>query len=163
MDIIKKNQIALNKKIVFISLGFAVLINTSLFIYQFLKHQTFLDNGIKTVLYVKSLPKKHFFQNNNADIYYVNQSGTKFKDCIKNTWANHNYELENIKTFLPLDSVIYLKNKPNEYQLVNEFNTYSVAFSAVSYFLVGNIFFTIWIYLVVFKIKSNFPGILKKR
>lgn len=89
-----------------------------------------------------------------AKMYFVTTTGDTIRSIGKNIWAMQINELDEINLYLPLDSVIYNKNKPNNYQLISEFRNYSKTYSAFAYFFVGLSVFTIWFYLMAFIINK---------
>jgi hypothetical protein len=144
----------LNKRRLFYCLVISIVINGAFFLRQLLAHRNFERQGIIRELYIKSLNKTEatFFQKAKytsvAAIYFLTSNGDTIHDVTKNTWAMRAKALEEIPYYLPLDSVIYDRQSPKNYQMISEFRNYSKTYSAVSYFLVGLSIFTVWFYLM---------------
>jgi hypothetical protein len=129
-------------------------LNGTLFFQQLFDFQLFNKQGITTELYVKSLTKNEttFFQRAKytkvAQTYFVTLKGDTIYNITKNTWAIQVDVLDEMNFYLPLDSVIYDKKNPKDYQLISEFRNYSTVRIAIAYFIVGLIMFTIWLYFM---------------
>ena len=83
-----------------------------------------------------------------AKAYFITSNGDSIYDIRKNIWAMQVDALEGINFYVPLDSVIYDKNNPKNYQLISEFRNYSTTSNILAYFVVGLIFFSVWIYFL---------------
>ena len=155
----------INKRRVFYCLIISIIINGAFFFQQLSDHEHFKKQGIIKELYVKSLNKNEttFFQKAKystvAAIYFLTSKGDSIHALRKNIWAIQAKALEGIPYYLPLDSVIYDSKAPEKYELVSEFRNYSKAYSAVSYFLVGPIIFTVWLFLLTVVIEKGLARI----
>jgi len=155
-----KQTLTFNKRLFSYCLVISLIINTIFFLRQLASFKEFKENGIVKELYVKSLNENEstFFQRAKytkvAKMYFVTTKGDTIHSIGKNIWAMQINELDEINLYLPLDSVIYNKNKPNNYRLISEFRNYSTTYSAFSYFFVGLSVFTIWFYLMAFIINK---------
>lgn len=155
-----KQALTFNKRLFSYCLVISLILNAIFFLRHLISFKEFKKNGIVKALYVKSLNKNEttFFQRAKytkvAKMYFVTTTGDTIHAIGKNIWAMHINELDEINLYLPLDSVIYNKNKPNNYQLISEFRNYSTTYSAFAYFFVGLSVFTIWFYLMAFIINK---------
>jgi hypothetical protein len=156
---------AINKRRLFFCIIFSVLINGAFYIRQLYKHRHFEKQGIIKELYVKRLNSSEttFYQKvkftSVSSIYFITSTGDTIHDIMKNIWAVHVKVLKKIPFYLPLDSVIYDSEAPENFQLISEFRNYSKMYSIISYFLVGPFFFTVWFYafaVIIEKIIARF-------
>lgn len=151
---------------------FSLLLGLSLGIYffysQYSDHQNLEKNGIIKPLYVKSLKDNEvtFFQKAK----YTSVAKTYFKiddkDSIvtvqKNIWALEVDVFKDFNFYLVLDSVIYAKNKPQEFQLLSNFKNYSIVYSIGMGLIFGSIFMIVWIYLALTILNKIIPIITDK-
>ena len=166
-------MIRLNKKRLFYCIMISLILNGLFFLKQLIDHQKFTKEGIISVLNVKSLNKQEatFFQRAKythvAKFFFVTNQGDTIYGIRKNTWAmgaNLTDEFENLPLYLPLDSVIFKRQNPKDYQLISEYKNYSIIYSSIAYFLIGPLIFTIWLYFLVYFIKDKmYEGYIKKR
>lgn len=159
----------LNKIRLLVCIGIALIINTTIFISQYIEHRNFQANGIVQVLFVKGL-KKHeatfaqkFKYTKVAKIYFVTNKGDTIYDFTKNTWAYNSDLLEDINLYLPIDSVIYDNNNPNNYQKISEFRNYSMRRDVLWQLLFGIVFFTFWLYVLMTVISKALSKFNNKR
>jgi len=154
----------LNKKRLSYCIMISLLLNGLFFLRQLIDHQKFTKDGITSVLNVKSLNKHEatFLQRAKythvAKVFFVTTQGDTIYDIRKNTWAlstNLTDEFENLSLYLPLDSIIFNKQNPKDYQLISEFKNYSIIYSSFAYFLITPLIFTIWLYFLVYFIKDK--------
>ena len=128
------------------------IINGIFFLNKYYEHKIFKENGIIKELNVKSLNKNEttFFQKAKytkvAKTYFVTSNGDTIFDIRKNIWAMQVDILETIDLYLPLDSIIYNKLKPSDYQLLSVYRTYSKTHSSIAYFIIGPIIISVWLY-----------------
>lgn len=150
---------SINKLKLFYCFIIAVILNGAFFFQQLCDFRLLNKQGVITELYVKNLTKNEttFFQRAKytkvAKIYFVTLKGDTIYNITKNTWAMTVDALDEINFYAPLDSVIYDKNNPKDYQLISEFRNYSISRSAIAYFIVGLAIFTFCFYFmtVIFK------------
>lgn len=152
----------INKKQAFICFLIAIGLNGYWFFSKWRDHEIFKNQGVKTTLYVKSLEADEvtFFEKikytSVAKTFYISANGDTIFKKGKNIWKSQFEFLAKTKIFLPLDKVIYDKKHPENSQLISEFRTYSNTYQVVSYFVVGPIFFTVFLYLLFSLPKSLF-------
>ncbi len=146
----------------------SVITNGIFFITQLSSHRLFEKDGIIKELYVKSLNKdeRTFLQKAKytrvAKTFFITSQGDSVYDIRKNTWAMQADILEEINFYVPLDSVIYNRNNPKDYQLISEFKNYSTRYSVISYFIIGPIIFAIWLYFLTFIIAKGLERLRKR-
>ena len=151
----------INKRRLLYCIIISVITNGIFFITQLSSHRLFEKDGIIKELYVKSLNKDEttFLQKAKytrvAKTFFITSQGDSIYDIRKNTWAMQADILEEINFYIPLDSVIYNSNNPKDYQLISEFKNYSTTYSVISYFIIGPIIFTIWLYFLTFIIAKG--------
>ena len=130
----------INKRKLLYCILISFLINGIFFINQLLEHRLLQKGGIIKELYVKSLNKDEatFFQKvkytSVAKTYFITSKGDSITDITKNIWA---IQVEALNFYVPLDSIIYDRNNPKDYQLISEFRTYSIAYAALAYFIIS--------------------------
>ena len=158
----------INKRRLLFCIIISFVINGTLFIKGYYDHSILSENGIIKALYVKSLTDKEttFIQKAKytkvAKTYFVTNSGDSIFNTRKNIWAFQVDALEELNFYIPLDSVIYNKNQPNDYQLISEFRNYSTQYSLISYFLIGSLFFSAWLYFMVTIFKKGIAEFRRK-
>lgn len=144
----------INKRRLLICVIISIIFNSFFFFRQLIEFEFFNEQGIVTVLYVKSLEKNEstFFQrvknSKVAKTYFITAKGDTIYDVRKNIWALEIDALDSLNFYLPLDSIIYSKNNPKYYQLISQYRNYSMTFSFVSYLIIGVCLLTIWFYLI---------------
>ena len=155
----------INKKQAFICFLISFGFNGYWFFSKWRDHETLKIQGVKTTLYIKSLEGNEItlFEKikytSVAKTYYIITNGDTIFNRSKNSWKSQFEFLANSKMFLPLDQVVYDRKHPENSQLMSEYRTYSTTYQAVSYFVIGPIFFTIFLYLLFSyfrKIRSKF-------
>ncbi len=157
-----------NKRSLFYCFIISVILNSTFFFQQLFDYRLFKKQGIITALYVKSLNENEttFFQRAKytkvAKIYFVTSKGDTIHNLTKNTWSMQVDALDEINFYMPLDSVIYDKNNPKDYQLISEYRNYSSTRSAIAYFIVGLIMFTVWFYFMAFIVKKGLSRLRKE-
>jgi hypothetical protein len=150
----------INKKQAFICFLIAIGLNGYWFFSKWKDHEIYKNQGVETTLYVKSLEGDEvtFFEKlkytSVAKTFYIVANGDTIFNRSKNSWKTQFEILSSTKVFLPLDQVVYDKKHPENSQLISEFRTYSIVYQAVSYFGVGPIFVTIFLYLLFTFIKT---------
>jgi hypothetical protein len=128
--------------------------NGIFFVTQLSRHRLFEKDGVLKELYVKSLSTEEttFIQKAKykrvAKTFFITSEGDSIYDIRKNTWGIQSDVLEEINCYIALDTVIYNRNNPREYQLISEFKNYSTSYSGALYFIIGPIVFTIWFYFL---------------
>lgn len=158
----------INKRRLLYCIIISVITNGIFFIAQFSSHRLFEKDGIIKELYVKSLNKDEttFLQKAKytrvAKTFFITSQGDSIYDIRKNIWAMQADILEKINFYIPLDSVIYNRNNPKDYQLISEFKNYSTSYSVISYFMIGPIIFTIWLYFLTFIIAKGLERLRKR-
>lgn len=144
----------INKRRLFLCVIISIILNSFFFFRQLYEFEFFNEQGMVTVLNVKSLGKNEstFFQrainSKVAKTYFITATGDTIYDVRKNIWAFEIDALDSLNFYLPLDSVIYNKNNPKDYQLISQFRNYSMTFSFVSYFIIGVSLFAICFYVL---------------
>ena len=152
----------INKKQAFICFLIAIGLNGYWFFSKWKDHEIYKNQGVKTTLYVKSLEGDEvtLFEKlkytSVAKTFYVIANRDTIYNKGKNIWKTQFEFLANTNIFLPLDQVIYDRKHPENSQLISEFRTYSNTYQVVSYFVVGPIFFTVFLYLLFSLPKSLF-------
>jgi hypothetical protein len=154
----------INKKQVFLSFLIAILCNSLLFISGYNKHQLLKEKGVRATLYIRPLTENEttFFDKLKytavANTFFINSKGDTIFEKCKNIWRHQFEFLEDSKMYLPFDQVIYDKNNAKNYQLINDFQHYSITYQAISYSLIGPLFLTVFIYFVI-----NFFKIIQRK
>jgi len=158
----------INKRRLFYCFIISVILNSTFFFRELFDFRLFNKQGIITELYVKSLNNNEstFTQRAKytkvAKIYFVTSQGDTIYDIRKNYWAMQVDALDEMNFYLPLDSVIYDKANPKDYQLISEFRNYSTTFSFIGFFVVGLIMFTFWFYLMTEIFKKGLSRLRKE-
>ncbi len=158
----------INKRRLLYCIIISVITNGIFFITQLSSHRLFEKDGIIKELYVKSLTKDEstLLQKAKytrvAKTFFITLQGDSIYDIRKNTWAMQADILEEINFYIPLDSVIYNSNNPKDYQLISEFKNYSTRYSVISYFIIGPIIFTIWLYFLTLIIAKGLERLRKR-
>ena len=158
----------INKRRLLFCIIISFVINGTLFIKGYYDYSTLSENGIIKVLYIKSLTDNEttFIQKAKytkvAKTYFVTDNGDSIFNTRKNIWAFQVEALEELNFYLPLDSVIYNKNKPNDYQLISEFRNYRIKYSLLSYLLYGPLFLSAWLYFMVSIFKKGLTDFRRK-
>jgi hypothetical protein len=151
----------INKRRLLYCIILSLIINGLFFVLQYSSHEFFTKDGIIKELYVKSLKKNEstFLQKAKytrvAKTFFITSTGDTVFEIRKNTWAMQVDKFEEMNFYIPLDSVIYNPNNPEDNQLISEFKNYSIGYSVLSYFIIGPIIFTIWLYLLTFIIAKG--------
>ena len=158
----------LNKRRLLFCTIISFVINGTLFIQGHYSHSILSENGVIKALYIKSLTDKEttFIQKAKytkvAKTYFVTENGDSIFNTRKNIWAFQVEALEELNFYLTLDSVIYNKNKPNDYQLISEFRNYHTKYSLMSYLLFGPLFLSAWLYFMVSIFKKGIADYRRK-
>lgn len=156
----------INKKQVFICFLIAFGLNGYWFFSKWKDHEIFKNQGVKTTLYVKSVEGDEvtFFEKikytSVAKTFYIIANGDTIYNNRKNIWKSQLAFLPNTKIFLPLDRIIYEKHNAKNYQLLNEFQSYSIGYQVISYLMFGPLFLTFFIYLVISIFKTMWIKLL---
>jgi hypothetical protein len=118
-------------------------------------HQRFKNSGVITVVYIKDAAKNEVTWSQRfkytwvAKLYFVTSKGDTIRDFTKNRWAVETKELKDLPLYLPLDSVVYDKNNPKDFQFIAEYRNYSPLYNGIMYFIFSPLFFTAWTYIML--------------